>query len=61
MNITSSAFFAAKSLREKLFPEITSGRLKSAAGVPSGRIVDGVKDMEYPPYKIILQGNEGKE
>ena len=36
MNITSSAGLGGREERETMFPVTTSGREKSAAGVPSG-------------------------
>ena len=45
MNITSSAFRLAKSDSEMNFPVVTSGNMKSGAGVPGGNIVEGVSAM----------------
>src|SRR5207253_10063928 len=47
MNMTKSAFLVAKSFRETVLPDTTSGNLKSTAVVPSGSMVDGVSDISY--------------
>src|SRR5690349_13906096 len=45
MNMTNNPFLVSKSLKETLFPETTSGKLKSGARVANSSIVDGVNDM----------------
>src|SRR5437016_13691121 len=57
MNMTKSAFLVAKSFRETVLPDTTSGNLKSTAVVPSGSMVDGVSDMVIPPLMLVCQNS----